>query len=501
MSHDDHLFAPCRKELIVKTQKYKVSKSRVIKLALLIVSLIAVGLVVSAPSASAETISEVGRICPNGGFVVIDDGADNVVCVRPANGTTADGSVSCPPPSKSAADSRIDETQIVGQSQLIADGACYYDTSCPAGFSPIGLVADGPGEAVFTAQCVPNDPSFREVTKKKYCVATDDIAAQWFPETKTCAVVITPPALAPGVSTPRQDCTVAGGLNSPDRGCLLPVYRDDLPPEPTRGPIAPPPPVEGFGDDIFAPPTGCVRRVGDVKAIDESSDVLWCATGAVGVPTSCPDGSKPPAPLGIDESQIVGMNSFFIEGSCYYEPTCPDKFTYVVSMSSGTNEPARTAACQPDSPDFQRITTAADCASSDEPGVQWFPASQVCGMPVNPPQIADATANLGPSTREQDCYAYGGELVEGGTVCAVAVFSRNLTPVPTAPPPATQVPTVGPKPTAIPPKPTAVPPKPTAVPPEPTAVPPKPTVVPPKPTTAPTKPTPKPKHPGFGFTG
>lgn len=497
-----------RKELNVFAQQHNISRRRIFKLALVIVALVAATMAIAAPSASAETITQVARICPNGGVVAIDEVADNAVCVRPADATNADGSVSCTAPSKSAADGLVDESQIVGASQIISAGACYYDSSCPTGFDATGIITSGP-DAIFTAECVPQSTtSFRRVTKESECVATDTVAAQWFPNYEACYVVITPPVLAAGVSTPRQDCTAAGGYFDSDQ-CTLPVYRDDLAPEPTTAPPGPQPtgiPI-GYGSEtVSAPSPSCGTGV---KVVDESSDRLWCAVAAgppvPGAGVSCPAGAKPSTELGVDVANQVGMNDF-IEGSCYYEPTCPTGFSLIVSMSAGTTGTVRSASCEPDARLYQRVLTADKCVTTDGTSARWFAASSSCGVPITPAPLADASGLGGPSNAEQNCYAAGGHLIEAGTVCVLPVFSSSLTPQPTATPSATPttVPTVVPTavpPTPVPPKPTPVPPKPTPVPPKPTAVPPKPTPVPPKPTAVPPKPTPTPKHPGFGFTG
>lgn len=256
-------------------------------------------------------------------------------------------------------------------------------------------------------------------------------------------------------------------------------------------------------DTISAPSPSCGSGV---KVIDESSDALWCAIGDTpvlqDVAHACPDGAQSAGALGIDETNLVGMNNVFVDGSCYLQPTCPSGYNYLVAMASGT---ARYATCQPAGTDYQPVSTADKCAATDGSSAQWFADSQFCGVAITPPQLADATGFGGPSNAEQDCYAAGGQLIAGDTVCALAVYSNDLTPGPTVPPPATQTPapTVAPTATAtatpaatVDPKPTATPvatvdPKPTA-----TAVPTKPTA-----TAVPTKPTPTPKKPDLGFTG
>lgn len=255
-------------------------------------------------------------------------------------------------------------------------------------------------------------------------------------------------------------------------------------------------------DTISSPSPSCGSGV---KVIDEASDVLWCAIPTSGAPHDdvvfCPNGTQYPGALGIEETNLVGMNNAFEYGSCLFTPTCPSGYNYLVTMASGTG---RTATCVPAGAEYQLVTTAEKCAATDGSSAQWFAASQVCGVAITPPQVADATGFGGPSNAEQNCYAAGGELIESGTVCVLRVFANDLTPEPTVPPTQTPVPTVvptataGPVPTTTPaatvvPKPTA-----TVAPPQPTA-----TVVPPKPTATnvPAKPTPTPKGPNLGFTG
>lgn len=212
---------------------------RVSTLLFALLAVIASSIAIFAPAASAETVTEASPICPDGGSVVMAEGT-GVWCARPASGPTADGTlVPCPAPSKPASELVRDESLIIGQNQLFSDGACYYDWSCPVGYSPSSLAATGP--AFVAVSCNPSDPSFRHPRTAEECVATDTVAAQWFPDVKQCGVPITPPALLDGVSTPLMDCTVVGGSYSAEHGCTLSVFRNDAGPEPTIPPPDPQP--------------------------------------------------------------------------------------------------------------------------------------------------------------------------------------------------------------------------------------------------------------------
>lgn len=274
-------------------------------------------------------------------------------------------------------------------------------------------------------------------------------------------------------------------------------------------------------DTIVAPSPGCDSGV---KVIDETSGLLWCAVaGSMPDPDGpivCPAGAMGAAELAIDESKTVGMNSTFSEGSCYYQPTCPAGFDAVGTMQFG---PGRTFGCLPSMDDYTDVPTEDECVSPEGSTAEWFTDSAFCGVPITPLPVASASEPNGPSTGEQDCFAAGGELVEGTTVCAVRVYASNLNPEPTVPPPATVTPaptaTTVPNPTATPvatgtPGATATPLTPTATPAGPTATPvaPSATPVPTKPTATPVsvkptatsvvaKPTPTPKGPALGFTG
>lgn len=498
------------------------SRSRVLKLALVVVAVVASTMAISVPSASAQTISSVSPVCADGGAVVIDPVFGQLRCAVSANAGASGEPSRCPAGTRSAAEIGTDESRFIGAGADFSEGTCYYDTSCPAGFRSTGLVTDGPeGPGPFTEECVPTG-AYRPVTEAEYCVAADGVEAQWFPPYR-CAVVKTPPVLEPGVSTAAQDCTAAGGsFDSREGSCLYAVFSDSLPPEPTIDPNRPQPTAIPIGTGpptpVIDPPLN-VHTAADVApicndgvpVIDESADVLYCARPASlpgpDGPIPCPAPSKPASELMIDEANVVGENALFSEGSCYYEPVCPEGYWLSQILSTGDADGVfRVTTCAPSDPAYRTVASAAACRTAGW-GAQWFADSQTCGVPVTPDVLLD-----GVSTAEQDCFAAGGRLIPEGQ-CVRAVYEKNVdaTPEATPPPP---VASATPTPVIDPPKPTATPVVPiakhtptpapataTPAPVKPTTAPVKPTPAPVKPTTAPVKPTPTPKHPGFGFTG
>lgn len=313
--------------MFAQSQTFSSPRILIAMLALAVIA--AASVAVAVPSASADTVSAPSPGCGSG-VKVIDETSGLLWCAVSASLPTPDGAAACPDGSKRANELGIDETRLVGMNNLFAEGSCYYEPTCPAGFDVVATMQYGPGR---TFGCTPTTGGYLDINNADDCVSPQGSSAQWFTDPPMCGVVITPDQVANasgagGPSTSAQDCFAAGG--EPVSGgtlCAVRVYSNEGNPSPTVSPPTPGPTVPPATPDPSAVPT-------PTRGPDSTP-----TPGATAVPTA---GPADPTPTGVpSDPTAVPPKPTAVPP----QPTAvPPKPTAVPPKSTATAVPAKPTA-------------------------------------------------------------------------------------------------------------------------------------------------------------